>query len=121
MGFHHCNVNQAVFFKRLCDQLTIVAVHVDDCTIAASSKALIDKFKSNLKKCIEVTDLGELHWLLGIEVKHNHMHQLLHLSQHSYVTAILHCFNLEDTCPLSMPMDPNIRYSTAQSPQTTEQ
>ena len=84
-------------------------------------KALIDEFKSNLKKCIEVTDLGELHWLLGIEVKHNHMHQLLHLSQHSYITAILRCFNLEDMCPLSMPMDPNIHYSTAQSPQTTEQ
>src|SRR5713101_34107 len=121
MGFHCCDVDQAVFFKQLDDQLTIVAVHVNDCTITMSLKALIDEFKANLQKCIEVTDLGKLHWLLGIEVKCNHTHQLLHLSQCSYITAILCCFNLEDVHPLSMPMDPNIHYSTAQSPQTTEQ
>jgi len=42
---------------------------VDDCTIAASSVAAVDTFKAGLRKHVEVTDLGKLHWMLGIEVR----------------------------------------------------
>ena len=89
MGFCRCDVDQAVFFKKNQHNLTIVVVHVDDCTIAASSPALIFDFKTHLAQHVEITDLGELHWLLGIEVRQDRTHQLLHLSQCSYITAIL--------------------------------
>jgi Reverse transcriptase (RNA-dependent DNA polymerase) len=102
------------FFKKRDGFLTVVAVHVDDCTIAASSMALIDEFKAELRKYVEVTDLGELHWLLGIEIKRDRTHQLIHLSQRSYIAAILRRFNLEDARSLSTPMEPNVHYSSAQ-------
>jgi len=96
MKFHHCNVNQAIFFKRDGKDLTIVAIHIDDCTIATSSIALIDEFKVKLKKSVEVTDLGELHWLLGIEIKRDRTYRVIHLSQRSYIKAILCRYSLED-------------------------
>ena len=49
--------------------LVIIVVHVDDCTIALSKHELIDELKTFIKEFVEITDMGELHWLLGIEVK----------------------------------------------------
>jgi hypothetical protein len=32
------------------------------------SKVLIERFKVEMAKFVEITDMGELHWILGIEV-----------------------------------------------------
>jgi hypothetical protein len=70
MSFSRCEVDQAVFYRR--DEgkgiLIIVLVHVDDCSIVASAQPLIDRFKNGIKKHVEITDMGDLHWILGIEV-----------------------------------------------------
>jgi hypothetical protein len=47
----------------------IVLVHVNDCMIAATSIILIDRFKAEISKHVEITDLSDLHWLLGIEIR----------------------------------------------------
>ena len=69
MGLTHCGINQAVFFwHRKGEDIVVVVVHVDDCMIAASSLGLLQKFKEEIQKYMYITDLGELHWLLGIEI-----------------------------------------------------
>ena len=68
---------------------------------------------------MEITDLGKLHWLLSIEIKHNGECHTIHLFQHSYINSILHQCGLQDLKPISIPMDMNIRLTTAQSPLTT--
>ena len=68
LGFKLCKVDQAIFIKRGDKTIIIIVVHVDDCTITASSLSLIVELKTQIRKHIEITDLGELHWLLGIEV-----------------------------------------------------
>jgi hypothetical protein len=62
LKFSKCSVDQAVFYKhnKPKNELTVVAVHVDDCTITASSMRLIEEFKAGLCKHVEVTDLSEL-------------------------------------------------------------
>jgi len=88
--------------------LTIILVHVDDCTIVATSIGLVDWVKDGVKKFVEITDLGEIHWLLGIELKRDHKAGKLMLSQQSYISASLCRFGLEDTKPVSTPMDPTL-------------
>ena len=92
LGFKQCSVDQAVFYKVDQDQKTlmVVAVHVDDCTIAASSKKLVEELITGLHKSLEVTDLGELHWMLGIEIQHDRTSHTIHLSQRAYIDSILH-------------------------------
>lgn len=68
MGLTRCNVDQAVFYRHDTNSLLVMAVHVDDCTIAAYPAELIVELKEKLGTRVEVTDLGELHWLLGIEI-----------------------------------------------------
>ncbi len=71
LGFQQCKVDQAVFFKhcKAPHVFIVIAMHVDDCMIAASSVTAIDALKAGLCKHVEVTDLSELHWMLSIEVR----------------------------------------------------
>ena len=69
-GFKQCQVDQAFLYKsnQKAGEITVVAVHVDDCTIAASNARLMDALKEGMRQHVKVTDLGELHWMLGIEI-----------------------------------------------------
>jgi hypothetical protein len=119
LGFLRCNVDQAVFLCRDREPTIIVLVHVDDCTIAATSMDLIVNFKESIKEHVKITALGELHWLLGIEVCRDHEAHSIHLSQCSYIDSILCCYGFQDLKPVSTPMETHICLSSSQSPSTT--
>ena len=118
LGFKQCSVDQAIFYKVDQDQktLTVVAVHVDDCTIAASRKKLIEELITGLCKSLEVMDLSKLHWMLGIKIQCDHMSHTIHLSQCAYIDSILCCYNLSDLKLLSTPMDTSIQLTTELTP-----
>ena len=118
LGFKQCEVDQAIFIKKSGDTLVIIVVHVDDCTIAATSPALVMQLKEQLKKHMEITDLGELHWLLGIEVMRNRDECMISLSQRSYIDSIIHRFNFDELKPVSTPMEPHLKLHLNQSPST---
>ncbi len=56
-------MDQAIFYKHLpqVKQLIVIAVHIDNCTIAASTMCLVKELKAGLSRHIKVTDLSELH------------------------------------------------------------
>ena len=89
--------------------------------IAASSSNLLQEIKRQLKGKVEISDLGEIHWLLGFEVQHDRAACTLFLSQKSYINSIVKCYALEDTKPLSTPMDPSARLSKTNSPTTPQE
>lgn len=94
---------------------------IDHCSIIATSTLLISQFKTKIKTYVDITDVGELNWILGIEVKHIREEKKIFLSQKSkYIDSILQHYGLEDAQPISTPIDPNIHLTTAQSPNTTE-
>jgi len=122
LKFVRSEVDQAVFYRR--DEgrgiLIIVLVHVDDCSIVASSQPLIDRFKIEITKHVEITDMGALHWILGIEVRRVREERKMLLSQCSYIDSILRRYGLDELKPISTPMDPNVRLTSAQSPTATD-
>ncbi|KAF7371239.1 Transcription factor [Mycena sanguinolenta] len=121
LGLMRCSTDQAVFYRRNDAGIVIVSVHVDDCTIAASNMTLINEVKAGIAKYVEIVDLGEIHWLLGIKVKRNRAERTLSLSQKAYITSIVRRYNLDDLKPYSIPMDPNLHLSSSQSPHTAEE
>jgi hypothetical protein len=68
-----------------------------------------------------MTDLGELHWLLGMEVKRDWSNQMGSISQMAYIDHICEKFNLQDAKPLSTPLDPGNHLLKSQSPSTPKQ
>ena len=118
LSFTQCSINQAVFYKADKDQkaLMVIAVHVNNFTITAGSNMLIHELINGLHQQLEVTDLGKLHWMLGIKIQCDCESGTTHLSQHAYIDSILCCYNLTDLKPLSTPMDTLICLSTEQAP-----
>ena len=93
-------------------------MHVDNCTIAASSLSLIEDFKAGLQEHVKVTNLGELHWMLGVKIKRDHEANTIYLSQCMYINSILRWYNFKDLKPLSTPMDPSFQLTPDQAPAT---
>jgi len=60
----HC-----MFHKCANGEIIIIVVTVDDLTLTSSSKHLLDTCKDELQSEFDITDLGPIHWLLGVEVK----------------------------------------------------
>jgi hypothetical protein len=84
--------------------------------MTATTIRLIQDLKDGLRQHVEVTDLRELHWMLGLEIQRDRIGRTIHLSQQAYIDAILRHFNFADLRPLSTPMDIQAHLSSEQSP-----
>lgn len=60
-----------------------VKLSIDNCTIAISTSHLVEDFKADICKHVKVTNLGKLHWMLGLEIKHNQKDGTIHILQHA--------------------------------------
>ena len=111
MGFVVCPVEHGVFYKPDSAGISIISVSVDDLSIFSDTIDGILAMKAALNDAFEMTDLGEIHWLLSIEIKCDREARTISLSQRVYIDTILSCFNLESANPLSTPTDPNTHLS----------
>ena len=85
-------------------------------TLVTKTLAIMEKLKTDIRAIIEVVDSGEIHWLLGIEIRRSLHNRTIHLSQWSYIDAILSRYGFSDIKPLSIPFDPHIHLTKDQSP-----
>ena len=62
-----------MFHKQVNRQIVIIVIVVDDLTLTSSCGCLLTACKDELQSEFDITDLGPMHWLLGIEVKRDCM------------------------------------------------
>jgi hypothetical protein len=84
-----------------------IAVYVDDLTLSRPPGHLIDTTILALETEFEVTNMGQLHWLLGIQITFNR--DSIELSQEAFVDKILERFEMNDSHPTLLPNNPNTR------------
>jgi len=111
-------VDHGVFYSHDEEGTTIVCSSTDDFAITSSSTERMVKFKAGLSDHFEMSDLGELAWILGIQVQRDRSSRMISLSQTAYIDSLVKRFNLIDAPPLSTPIDPNALLSKDQSPST---
>lgn len=116
IGFRVNEADPGVFSAHNGDDTTILAIHVDDCMITGSSPDLIVKYKRELNARYALTDLGPIHWLLGIKVTRDREARTISLSQTSYVDTILSRFSLSDAKPVASPITPGADLSKEDAP-----
>ncbi len=103
MGYKRTEADHAVFTHVKGDTLSILALYVDDITMACKSIEVIKEDKEQLKKCYQMTDLGEIAWILGVHVTCDCCAGWIALSQEKYTLEILECFGKSEARPISMP------------------
>jgi Reverse transcriptase (RNA-dependent DNA polymerase) len=110
-----------MFYSHSNEGTMIICCSTDNLMIAASLPDQMQKIKGDLNSYWEMTDLDELHWLLGIKVKRDQSNRTGSISQIAYINHICKKFNLQDVKPLSTPLDPRNHLSKSQSPSTPKQ
>ena len=120
LGFKRMICEHSIWVFQQGEERVIIPVFIDDMTIAARSKEAIQRVKDDLRKHFKLRDLGPTSFLLGVEVERDRSTRTLTLNQKQYVLDLLERFDLSDCNAVTTPLDPSIRLSSAQSPQTEE-
>ena len=120
IGFTRCRVEHAVFY-RYDQDVIVLAVDVDDITIAGDSKRGIKRFKEQLSARYKIKDLGDLNWLLGLEVTRDRGRRTITFGQSAYIQKVVDRFNLQDAKPLSIPMNPGNNLSVRDCPEAPDE
>ena len=87
------------------NNVLFIAIYIDDLSLFGPKGPVMDNLKDLLKSEFKVTNLGDLHWLLGIRIEYRD-HDIA-LSQSAYIDIILKCFGLYDCNPVTYPLDKN--------------
>lgn len=99
----------------------MVLVYVDDMAAAAKSLKFVEKFKSDLAREFDISDLGELKYILGIQVSRDRKAHTIPINQTAYIHQILSRFGMSECAPVYTPMAVKSNLSVLQSPQTDEE
>jgi len=102
MGYKCTEADHAVFTHADSSMSTIV-LYVDNITMVSKDLQKINKDKEVLKRKYEMTDLGELNWILGIRVTRDHHAGTIALSQEKFAEEVLERFEKTGLHPISTP------------------
>lgn len=103
IGFKNSKSDASLFVYHNGRDLAYLLLYVDDIILTASSNALLRSILTSLKSEFSMTDLGLLHYFLGISVRMDN--NGLFLSQHNYAADILHRANMTNCKPSTTPVD----------------
>ena len=83
----------------------IVALYVDDLLIAGRERKAVDEFKNSVSQQFKMKDLGNVSFLLGMEVVRHRNARTLELKQTAYIRQVLQRFGMENCKPVSTPAE----------------
>jgi len=81
--------------------MLIVCLYVDDLIFTGNCSLMFDEFKKSMMNEFEMTDLGMMHYFLGIEIVQSDIG--IFLSQKKYVRDILDRFHMHDCNSVNTP------------------
>jgi hypothetical protein len=85
--------------------LLIVALYIDDLILTGSNAEMIEEFKKDMVNKYEMSDMGLLHYFLGIEVYQDK--EGVFISQRMYAEKILRKFRMVGCKPMATPLAVN--------------
>ncbi|TPX54120.1 DNA-directed DNA polymerase [Powellomyces hirtus] len=109
LGFSVSEFDTALYIKRTDNtKILIVAVYVDDLTIFASDLDDLLALKSALAERFKMEDMGEISFLLGLQITRDRSKRCITIGQQKYIKDMIDKFNLNGMRPHHIPMDPNL-------------
>jgi reverse transcriptase-like protein len=103
MGYEHTKADHTIFTHSR-PSFSIIALYVNDITMVLKVLKVIQKDKDDLRHSYEMTDLGELSWILGIHVSCDWHTGTITLSQGKFAAEVLERFEKQTLRPISTPV-----------------
>ncbi|GMF23042.1 unnamed protein product [Phytophthora fragariaefolia] len=108
MGFTRCHKEFCIYVQKVGIEWLIVAVYVDDLTIMSRSMSLINRLKAELSKRFKMKDLGDIHYILKMEVYRNRDQRVMMISQRKYIAELITKYKLGESAPVMTPQVPGL-------------
>ena len=93
------------------DRSILVAVYVDDLLIFGKDKNKIQNLKNHLHQRFQMSDMGNAHHYLGMQIRRDRNARIIFLDQEKYIRIILERFNMLDCNAVSTPMETGLKLS----------
>ena len=110
-----------MYLKHSKKSVFILSLYVDNILIARNDMDSIVTTKKWLSFTFEMKDMGEAHFMLGIEIVRDRSKKLLGFSQESYIKKILKQFRMENSKPIDTPVEKGSALCLNQCPKTYEE
>ena len=108
LGFIKSNYEPLLYLKQSDSNTIIVGVYVDDLIVTSSSSVGIEKFKEEMTREFDMSNLGFLSSYLGIKVKQTN--QYIFLSQASYAQKLLEHANFGECNVVATPLEARVKF-----------
>ena len=102
LGFRRSLNEATLYIKGDEINFVVVSLYVDDLLITGSNEELMKKFRENMKQTFEMTDLGEMAYFLGMEIKQKNGEVFIY--QKKYAKEILKKFRMDECKSVDTPM-----------------
>ena len=106
-GFQKCPHEHTLFVKTENGKMLIVCLYVDDLIYTGNNYAMFEKFKESMMIEFEMTDLGMMHYYLGLEVVQSTTG--IFISQKKYVQEILERFQMNNCNSVGTPTEVGVK------------
>lgn len=104
-NFIQSKTDPCLYSKIVDNKIIYLIVYVDDFLISCTDKNLITDTANDLSKYFDLSDLGELHHYLGIQIKRDEK-GIYNINQSQYIDSLTKRFGLTDAKISTVPMDP---------------
>ena len=104
-GYRQSNSDHTLFLKKQGDQIICLVIYVDDMVITGNNAKEIDKLKRQLFHEVEMKDLENLKYFIGIEVLKSS--KGIFINQRKYILDLLAEVGMMDCKPAETPMVTN--------------
>ena len=99
MNFKQCERDPCLYIRNK----TLISIYVDDCIISAPTTKEIKQLINGLKEIYQLTEQGELKYILGVEIERNRNTKTIQINQTKYIKNIVKRFNMENSNSVNIP------------------
>jgi hypothetical protein len=103
IGFKETTGDQCVYVRRKKDELSLLALYVDDLVVASTSIDGINQLEGHLRAKYSMKPIGDIEFVLGLAVRRDRKSRVLTLSQRAFAETALKRFNMMDCKPYGSP------------------
>ncbi|MCO5603108.1 hypothetical protein L7F22_057253 [Adiantum nelumboides] len=123
--FHQCMVTLGdtrfqsdanLYIRPTAGVLLFLAIYVDDILLLSNSQSALETAKSELHSSFSMTDMGHLHYCLGIQVLQDPFKGFIRISQESYILSLLKKFNMSACKGVETPLPTSLKLKQSESP-----
>ena len=123
-GYTKCSSDGCIYIKSHKQEngqmdFVILSLWVDDILLFSNNMTMMREEKKQLHEKFVVVDQGEVHYVLGMLIKRDRSQRTMTINQENFLRSILKRYGMEDSKPVSTPLEPGKKFKKLSEAETS--